>query len=49
MVDVPVCQADLFFDIIEDGVCIWVFSAVNEMNDVVGKILDAAGVVCDCH
>ncbi|KKN13005.1 hypothetical protein LCGC14_1010880 [marine sediment metagenome] len=41
MVDVPVCQADLLFDIIEGAVCLWVFPGVNEIDDVVGKLFDA--------
>lgn len=49
VVDVPVCQADLFFDIIEGQVCGGIFSGVNAMNDVTGKLFDAACVVSDCH
>jgi len=49
MVDVPVCQADLLFDIIEGAVSLWVFPFVGKFNNFQGKILDAPCVVCDCH
>jgi len=49
MVNVPVCQADTLFDIIEGDVCKWILLGVNKYNNLRGKVLDAPDVVCDGH
>jgi len=45
MVNVPAYLVDLLFDVIEDKMCSLVFFAINVLDNVIDKSLDALCVI----
>lgn len=46
VVDVPAYLVDMLFEIIEQAVSLFVFFAINVVNNIIGKPLDVANVIC---